>query len=80
MNQTNGTNINIHVTRIVGGVLVVFDTESVFSSSAMHVQCMNVAQNASPPVYILMYNYTESLFHVIRAGVKWVESSGSYCQ
>ena len=39
----------IHVTRIggvEGGVLVVFDTEHVFSSSAMHVQCMNVAQNA----------------------------------
>ena len=53
MNQINGTNINNYtgIGRAVGGVLVVFDTESVISSSAMHVQCMNVAQNASHPVY-----------------------------
>ena len=69
VNQINGTNINIQwCAGCVGHI----------SSSAMHVQCMNVAQNASHSV--LMYNYTESLFHVIRASVKWVESSGSYCQ
>ena len=42
----------IHVTHtciggVEGGVLDVFDTEHVFSSSAMHVQCINVTQNAS---------------------------------
>ena len=46
--------------RVLGGVLVVFDTESVISSSAMHVQCMNVAQNAIASHSVLMYNYTES--------------------
>ena len=53
-----------------------FDTESVISSSAMHVQCMNVAQNASH--LVLMYNYLVSRF--IRASVKRAKSSGSYCQ
>ena len=44
--QIDNTNIDASIGRIVDGVLVVFDTESVFStSSATDVQCMNVDFN-----------------------------------
>jgi hypothetical protein len=49
--QIDNTDIKGRIGRVVDGVLVVFDTESVFStSSATDVQCMSVNLNASHSV------------------------------
>ena len=54
--------IDRSIGRVVDGVLVVFDTESVFStSSATDVQCMSVDLNASHSVGM----YLESKSHYI---------------
>ena len=58
--QINGSNIDESIERVVDGVLVVFDTESVFStSSATDVRCMSVNLNASHSVEM----YLESKSH-----------------
>ena len=60
--QTDNTNIDESIGRVVDGVLVVFDTESVFTtSSATVVQCMSVDLNASHTVEM----YLESKSHYI---------------
>ena len=57
--QTDNTNIDASIGRIVDGVLVVFDTESVFTtSSATDVQCMSVDLNTYHSV--LMYLESKS--------------------
>ena len=62
--QIDGSDIDTSVGRVVDGVLVVFDTESVFgTSSATDVQCMSVNFNASHSVK--MYLECKSQFHII---------------
>ena len=51
--------------RVVDGVLVVYDSESVFSS-AVRVHCMSAAHNASHSALLYLdckSHYTKSLFH-----------------
>ena len=63
--QVNGSDIDASTGRIVDGVLVVFDTESVFGTfSAIDVQCMSVNLNTSHSVN--MYLKSKSQFHVGR--------------
>ena len=69
--QIDGSNINESIGRVVDGVLVVFDSESVFNasvSSATYVQCINVHLNASHSVkmclesksqFIIIENHTQ---------------------
>ena len=58
-----GSDIDASTGRVVDGVLVVFDTESVFTTSlATVVQCMSVNLNASHSVK--MYLESKSQFHV----------------
>ena len=65
--QINGSNIDENIGRVVDGVLVVFDTESVFTtSSATVVQCMSVDLNASHSVGM----YLESKSHYIYVTLK----------
>ena len=46
--QIDGSNIDDSIGRVVDGLLVVFNTKSVFStSSATDVQCMGVDPNSS---------------------------------
>ena len=62
--QINGSDIDASTGRVVDGVLVVFDSESVFNtSSATDVQCMSVDLNASHSVE--MYLKSKSQFHII---------------
>ena len=57
--QIDGSNIDDSIGRVVDGVLVVFNTKSVFStSSATDVQCMSVDLNSSHSV--LMYLKSKS--------------------
>ena len=61
--QIDNTNIDASTGRVVDGVLVVFDTESVFgTSSSTDVQCMSVSLSASHSVK--MYLESKSQFHV----------------
>ena len=56
----------------MGGVLVVYDSESVFSS-AVHVYCMSAAHSASHSALLYVpkckSHYTKSLFHDMKACV-----------
>ena len=72
--QIAGSDIDASTGRVVDGVLVVFDTESVFgTSSATDVQCMSVNLNASHSVKTYLecksqlHIYWELCFHDIRA-------------
>ena len=57
--QTDNTNIDESIGRVVDGVLVVFDTESLFNrSSATDVQCRSVDLNTYHSV--LMYLESKS--------------------
>ena len=59
--QIDGSKINTRIGRVVDGELVVFDTESVFTT-AKRVQCMSVAHNASHSVLVSLKSksdYTE---------------------
>ena len=68
--QINGSNIDESIGRVVDGVLVVFDTESVFTtSSATDVQCMRVDLNASHSVGM----YLESKSHYIYVTLQFVQ-------
>ena len=59
----DGSNIDASIGRVVDGVLVVFNTESVFAtSSSTDVQCMSVNLNASHSVK--MYLDSKSQFHI----------------
>ena len=59
--QTDNTNIDASIGRVVDGVLVVFDTESVFNtSSATDVQCMSIDLN----VYHSVLMYLESKLYL----------------
>ena len=61
--QIDDSNIDASIGRVVDGVLVVFDTESIFSTfSSTNVQCMSVSFNASHSVK--MYLESKSQFHV----------------
>ena len=63
--QIDNTNINENIGRVVDGVLVVFDTENVFStSSATDVQCMSVdlSINHSVLVYLQSKSYPRESF------------------
>ena len=65
--QIDNTNIDESIGRVVGGVLVVFDTESVFNTfSTTDVQCRSVDLNGYHGVVMYLesksYN-TEPLFH-----------------
>ena len=61
--QIDGSDIDASTGRVVDGVLVVFDTESVFdTSSATDVKCMSVNLNASHSVK--MYLECKSQFHI----------------
>ena len=75
--QINGTNIDDSTGRVVDGVLVVFDTESVFTtSSATDVQCMSLDLNASHSVGM----YLESKSHYIHVTLQLYESLNSSLQ
>ena len=79
--QINGSNIDSNIDenigRVVDGVLVVFDTENVFTtSSATDVQCMSVDLNASHSVGM----YLESKSHYIHVTLKLYESLNSSFQ
>ena len=71
--QIDGSDVDASIGRVVHGVLVVFDTESVFStSSANYVQCMSVNLNAYHLIWIYLksksqYRYRESCCHNMRA-------------
>ena len=72
--QINGSNIDESIERVVDGVLVVFDTESVFgTSSATDVRCMSVNLNASHSVGM----YLESKSHYIHITLQLYESLNS---
>ena len=61
--QIDSSDIDASTGRVVDGVLVVFDTESVFGTpSATDVQCMSVNLNASHSVK--MYLECKSQFHI----------------
>ena len=61
--QIDDSDIDASTGRVVDGVLVVFDTESVFgTSSSTDVQCMSVDLNASHS--IKMYLKSKSQFHI----------------
>ena len=63
MFQIYGSDIDASTGRVVDGVLVVFNTESVFgTSSATDVQCMSVDLNARHSVKI--YLESKSQFHI----------------
>ena len=70
--QIDGSDIDASIGKVVDGVLVVFDTESVFTtSSATYVQCMSVNLNASHSVEM----YLESKSHyiaIILCQLAWV--------
>ena len=51
--QINGSDIDESTGRVVDGVLVVFDTESVFNIT-IHVQCMSVSLNVSHSVQMFL--------------------------
>ena len=79
--QIDSSNINGSIGRVVDGVLVVFDTETVFStSSATDVQCRSVDLNGYHGVVMYLesksYN-TKSLFHDMRACVHWIRIQAS---
>ena len=53
--QIGNTNINENIGRVIDGVLVVFDTENVFSiSSATDVQCMSIDLSTHHPVLVYL--------------------------
>ena len=69
--QIDNSNIDENTGRVVEGVLVLFDTESVFTT-AKRVQCMSISLNVSHSILMSLndksyYNYTESLFYDVRA-------------
>ena len=71
MFHINGSNIDKSIGRVVDGVLVVFDTDNVFTtSSATVVQCMSVNLNASHSVGM----YLESKSHYIHITLQLNES------
>ena len=75
--QIGDSKINRSIGRVVDGVLVVFDTESVFStSSATDVQCMSVNLNASHSVGL----YLESKSHYIHVTLQLYETLNSSLQ
>ena len=72
--QIDDSDIDASTGRVVDGVLVVFDTESVFSDLlSTDVQCMSVNLNASHSVRMYLegksqfHIYRESCFHGMRA-------------
>ena len=72
--QIDGSNISPRMGRVVDGMLVVFDTESVFTT-VKRVQCMSVAHNTSHSVSVFLpgkSRYTESHFHDMRPCVYMV--------
>ena len=62
--------IDRNIGRVVDGVLVVYDSESVFSS-AVRVHCMSAAHNASHSALLFLSecksHYTKSRFHDMKA-------------
>ena len=67
--QIDNSNIDENTGRVVDGVLVLFDTESVFTT-AKHVQCMSISLNISHSILMSLNGksyYIESLFHDVRA-------------
>ena len=65
--QINGSDIDASIGRVVHGVLVVFDTKSVFNIP-MCVQCMSISLNVSHSVLMFLdgescYICTVSCFH-----------------
>ena len=63
--------IDRSIGRVVDGVLVVYDSESVFNS-AVRVHCMSAAHNASHSTLLYLNcksHYTKSLFHDMKACV-----------
>ena len=61
--QIDGSNTDASTGRVVDGVLVVFNTESIFgTSTSTDVQCISVSLNASHS--IKMYLQCKSQFHV----------------
>ena len=64
--------IDRSIGRVVDGVLVVYDSESVFKSPA-HVHCISAAHNASHSALLYLHesacksHHTKSLFHDIEA-------------
>ena len=63
--------IDTSIGRVVDGVLVVYDSESVFDSAA-RVHCMSAAHNASHSALLYLdskSHYTKSLFHDMKACV-----------
>ena len=64
--------IDRSIGRVVDGVLVVYDSESVFSS-AVRVHCMSAAHSASHSALLYVSqcksHYTKSLFHNMKACV-----------
>ena len=72
--QIDVSSIDASTGRVVDGVLVVFDTESVFgTSSSTDVQCMSVNLNATHSVR--MYLESKSQFHIHRIVLSCFNSS-----
>ena len=77
--QTDNTNIDKSIGRVVDGVLVVFDTESVFStSSATVVQCMSVDRNASHTVEMYLESKSHYI-HVKQSMLVYLQAIGRWC-
>ena len=69
--QIDNSDIDENTGRVVDGVLVLFDTESVFTT-AKRVQCMSISLNVSHSILMSLNgksNYTESLFYDMRTCV-----------
>ena len=62
--QLNGSDIDASIGRVVDGVLVVFDTESVFNI-AMCVQCMSVSLNVSHSKLMILDGNAIIIMHSI---------------
>ena len=62
--QLDNTNIDRSIGRVVDGVLVVFDTENVFTTSATDMQCTSV--ESDPNVYHSVGMYLKSKSYTIQ--------------
>ena len=62
--QINGADISASMGRVVDGVLVLFDTESVFKI-AKNVQCMSVSLNANHSVLISVTGKSNSASNIL---------------
>ena len=73
--QIDNSNISTRTGRVVDGVLVMFDTESLFTT-AKHVQCMSVSLNANYSVLMRLNGKSfYTFFHDMKACVYMIFNS-----